>query len=419
MHLNDRFLPARTEQHFYNWLLLSVCLLLTACSSGDDQADDSDHTGLESSETPYFEVAPSWPLPLPEEWILGQVAGIHVDSEDLIWIAQRPASLTAHESAAAADPPISMCCSPAPAIIAFNREGDVVHAWDSGEGFEYADEMGFRGGSFPHGIHVDHNGYVWVGGGIHQHHVLKFSREGELLMQIGEPAETGGSNDTERLGGPADMAVDPETNEIYIADGYVNRRVIVFDAETGEYRRHWGAYGEEPHDDPLGYDHIGPDRDDPERQFRGAVHGIVISADGLVYVTDRENSRIQVFEKDGTFVEEVFVRPETRSTGSTWDMNRDEDGYEQALADLIPGSTWDLALSDDPEQKWLYVADGTNNVVWMMDRSSLEVIDHFGRGGKQAGHFGWLHNIAVDSDGTIYTAEVAQEKRIQKFIRLR
>ncbi len=296
----------------------------------------------------------------------------------------------------------------------------MVQAWDSADEFEWADtRIGFRGGSYPHGIYVDHLDNVWVGGGIHQHHVLKFTQDGELLLQIGEIDRTGGSNSEELLGGPTDMVVDPETNEIYISDGYVNRRVIVFDAETGEYRRHWGAYGEEPHDEPLDFDNLGSDGIDTARQFRGAVHGIIISHDGLVYVTDRENNRIQVFQKDGTFVEEVLVRPETRSTGSTWDMSAGEDGFEQALADLIPGSAWDVAVSKDPQQRWLYVADGTNNVVWILQRSTLEVQGHFGHGGKNAGQFGWLHNLAVDSKGNIYTSEVSQDKRVQKFNRIR
>ncbi len=397
-------------KHILIWLLLG---LLISCE--EDHLDRSF-----SGEIPQFDVDAAWPQPLQNNWMLGQVAGIFVDNRDHVWIAQRPSSLTLHEAAAAQDPPVSRCCVPAPSIIEFAPDGSVVQAWDSADGFEWADTaIGFRGGSYPHGIYVDHLDHVWVGGGIHQHHVLKFTRDGELLLKIGEMNRTGGSNNTELLGGPADMVVDPETNEIFIADGYINRRVIVFDAETGEYRRHWGAYGEEPHDESLGFDNTGADRTDPARQFRGAVHGIIISNDEQVYVTDRENNRIQVFLKDGTFVEEVFVRPETRSTGSTWDMSPTDDGYEQALADLVPGSTWDVALSEDPDQQWLYVADGTNNVVWIMERSTLEVKGHFGQGGKNAGHFGWLHNLAVDSRGNIYTSEVAQDKRVQKFTRTR
>lgn len=415
MVMTDMFRLSR----FFPFFMAGGLFLMVACDdpgqAGQQEQDGPADQG--STLVPEYEVDPLWPKPLPENWMLGQVAGVHVDSRDHVWIAHRPSSLTRHESAAAMDPPASLCCVPAPSIIEFDPDGNVVRAWSSPDGYEWADtRIGFRGGSFPHGIYIDHQENVWVGGGIHQHHVLKFSKEGELLMTIGEAGRTGGSNSRELLGGPTSMVVDPETNEIYIADGYVNRRVIVFDAESGEYKRHWGAYGEVPHDEPLGYDNIGPGPDSA-RQFRGAVHSIVISRDALVYVTDRENNRIQIFRKDGAFVDEVFVRPQTGSTGSTWDLPRDDRSYEQALADLIPGSAWDVALSEDPEQRWLYLADGTNNVVWILDRTTLEVVGHFGRGGKQPGQFGWLHNIAVDSKGNIYTAEVAQEKRVQKFVR--
>ncbi|MGM0506386.1 MAG: hypothetical protein ACQER4_04280 [Bacteroidota bacterium] len=396
---------------------LTLLLLGSSCQSERSEQNDAANTVHDPSVVPTFRVEPLWPDPLPENWMMGQVAGVAVDREDRIWIAHRPSSLTLHEAAATTDPPTSLCCQPAPSVMAFSPEGELLHAWSTPQNFEFADDLGFKGGSFPHGIHVDHNGYVWVGGGIHQHQVLKFTEEGEHLLTIGDPAVRGDSNSEEHLGGPASMLVDPETNELYVADGYRNRRVIVFDAETGAYRRHWGAYGERPHDESLGYDFIGPDRDDPERQFRGAVHGLALAKDGRLYVTDRENSRIQIFERDGTFVDELFVHPETRASGSTWDMEPGSPGYEQALADLVPGSTWDVALSEDEEQRWLYVADGTNNRIWIVNRETLQVEGHFGRGGKQAGQFGWLHNLAVDSNGNLYTGEVAQEKRAQKFVK--
>ena len=189
------------------------------------------------------------------------------------------------------------------------------------------------------------------------------------------------------------MVVDPETNEVYIADGYGNRRVIVFDAETGEYRRHWGAYGDRPDDLELpAYD----PQAEPIRQFRSPVHDVTIAADGLVYVADRTNNRIQVYRKDGEFVREAFVRPATLGSGS------------------VSGVT----LSTDADQRWLFVPDGTNNVVWILDRPSLEVVDHFGRLGKNAGQFYILHNLAIDSRGNLYTTEVNVGQRLQKFDRI-
>jgi DNA-binding beta-propeller fold protein YncE len=195
---------------------------------------------------------------------------------------------------------------------------------------------------------------------------------------------TGGSNDTELLGNPADTEVDPETNEVYVADGYLNKRVIVFDADTGEYKRHWGAYGEPPSDDPNA----------PEgSQFGNPVHCVRITEDGLVYVCDRTNNRVQVFEKDGSFVKEFKIEPDTLGNGSTWDVD----------------------VSSDRRQRFLYNADGENNYVWILKRANDEILTTFGRNGRYAGQFHWVHNLVVDSRGNIYTAEVDTGKRVQKF----
>ena len=245
-----------------------------------------------------------------------------------------------------------------------------------------------------HGIHIDHEGHVWIGGNAADDaHILKFTADGEFLLQIGRPGQSRGSNDTENLGRPAGIRVDPEANEVYVADGYGNRRVIVFDADSGEYKRHWGAYGERPDDSELTpYD---PEAE-PIRHYRSPVHDVAIADDGLVYVADRTNDRLQVFRKDGTFLREAFVRPETLGSGS------------------VSGVT----LSVDADQRWLFIPDGTNNVIWILDRESLEVVDRFGRMGKYAGQFYRLHNLAIDSRGNLYTTEVNVGQRIQKFDRL-
>ncbi|MDQ3440678.1 MAG: hypothetical protein M3478_10055, partial [Planctomycetota bacterium] len=344
-----------------------------------------------------YRVDASWPKRLPNNWIVGQVSGLAVDTNDHIWIIHRPASLTAEEAAAAQKPPTAMCCVPAPPIIEFDGDGNVVQAWGGpGAGYDWF--------QLEHGIHVDAQGNVWVGGnGDNDNHVLKFSRDGKFLLQIGQTGRRLGSNDTTTLGGPAAVEVDAAANEVYIADGYKNKRIVVFDATTGAYKRHWGAYGGTPVDGPLippneqtlnaePYDPATP----PSRQFRGPVHGVALSTDGLVYVTDRMGNRVQVFRKDGTYVEEVMIRPETRSLGTAWDV----------------------ALSRDPEQRWLTVSDGSNHVVWLLDRKTLELEAPFGSGGRNAGQFGWVHNLDIDSKGNVYTAEVETGKRVQKFARL-
>jgi sugar lactone lactonase YvrE len=334
--------------------------------------------GRKGRVAPRFVVDPFWPKPLPNQWLLGQVAGIAVDAEDHIWIVQRPRSLTEDEAGAAQDPPRSDCCVPAPPVMEFDSKGNVLQAWGGpAAGYEWPENE--------HGIFVDHEDNVWIAGnGENDHQVLKFTHDGTFLLQIGRAGTTGGSNDTELLGNPADTEVDPDTNEVYVADGYLNKRVIVFDADTGEYKRHWGAYGEPPSDDPNA----------PEgTQFGNPVHCVRITDDGLVYVCDRANNRIQVFEKDGTFVREFEIEPDTLGNGSTWDVD----------------------VSHDRRQTFLYNADGENNYVWILRRASDQILTTFGRNGRYAGQFHWVHNLVVDSRGNMYTAEVDTGKRVQKF----
>jgi DNA-binding beta-propeller fold protein YncE len=337
------------------------------------------------SETPHYVVDPFWPKPLPNRWGIGQVAGIAVDSRDHIWIIQRPRSLTVDEAGAAQNPPRSECCVPAPSVMVFDVDGNLVRAW-GGPGHHPSWPEG------EHGIFVDHRDNVWIAGNANNDHVvLKFTLDGRFLMQIGEHRVTGGSNDTARLGRPADMEVDPETNEVYVADGYQNRRVIVFDGDTGAYRRHWGAYGRPPIPDAQlpAYNPA----EGPAQTFRNPVHCVRIARDGMVYVCDRVNNRIQVFRKDGTFVREFFVARNTLGNGSVWDI------------DLLP----------DREQSTLITADGENQGVWLLARGSGDVVNRFGRNGRMAGEFHWIHNLAVDSRGNVYTAEVDTGKRTQRF----
>ncbi|NNE69994.1 MAG: DUF2437 domain-containing protein [Rhodothermales bacterium] len=328
-----------------------------------------------------FEVDAAWPKPLPNNWILGQSSGVDVDADGNIWVLQRPLTLTAREAGAVQNPPISACCRPAPSVIQFSPEGDVLRAWGG-------PDSGMRWPRSEHGLFVDDAGHIWIGsnGGGDQV-VMKFTMDGEKLLQIGEWGETGGSMHQSLLGQPADVAVSD--GEVYIADGYGNRRIVVFDAETGAYKRHWGAYGDEPHDDDLPEFMPGDDQE----SFRSPVHAVRISNDGKVYVADRVNNRVQVFSKLGEFLEEGYVAPKT----------------------LSMGSVWDIELSRDADQTYLYVPDGTNQTVWVLRRDGLEVVGSFGRGGRQAGQFGWIHNIAMDAQGNVYTTEVDDYKRVQKF----
>jgi DNA-binding beta-propeller fold protein YncE len=346
---------------------------------------------------PRFEVDPFWPKPLPNQWLVGSIAGVWVDARDHVWITHRPKTLQPNETRSGS--------KAAPPVIEFDAAGHVVSAWGGpGEGYEWPE--------LEHGIYVDHTDHVWLGGGGQTDaQVLKFTRDGRFVMQIGRQGKNGGSNDTANLGGPSNMTVDRETNELYVSDGYVNHRVIVFDASTGAYKRHWGAYGKRPDDSyfeekgeklpapfsgvvqhenrPSQYDPDGP----PSPQFR-IVHAVRIASDGLVYVCDRTNDRVQVFRKDGTFVRERFIAKHT----------------------LGSGSVWDVGFSVDPQQTFLFVNDGTNQRVRVLRRDTLEVVSEFGSAGRWAGQFYGAHNLAVDSQGNLFIGETYEGKRVQKFV---
>jgi glyoxylase-like metal-dependent hydrolase (beta-lactamase superfamily II) len=348
-------------------------------------------------QRPLYQVDPFWPKPLPNHWLVGAVAGVAVDAKDHVWITHRPSTLQPNETRSG--------WRAAPPVLEFDRDGTLISAWGGpGAGYEWP--------QLEHGIYIDHRDHVWLGGGGDKDaQILKFTRDGKFLMQIGHQGKGQGSNDTTNLGGAASMVVDPAANELYVADGYVNHRVIVFDADTGAYKRHWGAYGKKPddsyfqkagerlpgpfsgtvqHEDkPSQYDPDGP----PPPQFR-IVHAVRIANDGLVYVCDRTNNRLQVFHKDGTFVREVFLAK--RTFGS--------------------GSVWDIGFSPDPQQTFATVIDGTNQQVYVLRRDSLELVDTFGGGGHWAGQFYGAHNLAVDSTGNLFITETYEGKRVQRFI---
>jgi DNA-binding beta-propeller fold protein YncE len=361
-----------------------------------------------TAQVPRFEVDPLWPKPLPNHWILGNAIGVSVDSRDHIWIIHRGGSLERMESYAAASPPAAECCAPAPPILEFDQEGNLVGHWGGpGPGYDWPLSN--------HGITVDYKGNVWIGGNgqgpqpgqgaqaqaqneqlpgtgrYNDSMVLKFTRDGKFLLQIGRPGMSRGSNDLENLRGPAKLFVDSAANEVYVADGYGNHRVAVFDADTGKYKRHWGAYGKQPEDINLGlYDPAAP----PALQFRNPVHCAELANDGQLYVCDRANDRIQVFKRDGTFVKEAFIAKQT----------------------LGDGSVWDIAFSKDPQQKYIYLADGSNEKVYVILRETLEILTSFGDGGRQPGAFYAVHSIATDSKGNIYTTETYRGQRVQKFV---
>ena len=370
--------------------ILVLYFVLPFATGACGGAMDSDVDTAQSPATlatggiPMFQVDTSWPKEMPNLWILGSVTSVFVDSNDHVWITHLPETLTPEETSAVQDPPIGECCLPAPVVIEFDADGNVVQGWGDPSTQDVSE--------FPrnaHGLFIDHEDNVWIGTFRH-HRVMKFTRSGQLLMTIGEYDNNRGSNDTNFLGGPAGIWVDPEDNEVFIADGYRNRRVVVYDGDTGDYLRHWGAYGEVP-DDSYSYAQEGPEGS-PPRQF-STVHGVVGANDGLIYVADRRGNRIQVFQQNGEFVMEKIIAPET----------------------LASGSAFVIALSPDDNQEWLYLADGTNHKVWILHREDLEIVGQFGRGGRQVGQFLRPHGMGIDSHGNLYVGEASTGRRVQKF----
>ena len=363
------------------WIALGTLLVALA---GIERAAAA--RAAQPQSAPGFQVDPFWPK-MPPQWIIGQVAGLAVDSRDHVWILQRPWSVPDDEKAQNPEAP---CCTPGPPVMEFDAAGNFIQGWGGpGDGYEWpADE---------HALHVDYKDNVWISsaGGPRlrertENQILKFTRAGKFLFQVGHRGKSKGSLDTENFNNAADIFVYSKTNEVFVADGYVNRRVIVLDADTGKFKRMWGAYGNQPDDAAPN----GPVYDGPGAQQFNLVHGVRVSDDGFVYVAERRNNRVQVFTVDGKFVREIFVERKTK----------------------LLGTAFSIAFSPGGQQQYLYLADAGNGLVHVFDRDSMSEVGRFGRIGRYAGQFVFLHNVATDSQGNVYTAEVGNGHRVQKFL---
>ena len=374
-------------------------------------------------EMPTFQVDPSWPKKLPNNWVWGPVSGVTVDAQDHAWVITRPREIVRPEDKGK---------TPAPSVLEFDEAGNFMQGWGGpGEGYEWPDAE--------HGVTVDSKGYVWIAGrGKDDDQILKFTNTGKFVMQIGHSAQSKGNTDTANLNLPADVTVYSKTNEVFVADGYGNRRVIVFDAETGKYKRMWGAFGNVPtdpekwdipsgwkgtvgHDDSFSPDDLeGQETLDAEQgpqQFAN-VHSVRVSNDGLVYVCDRKNQRVQIFTLDGKYLAQIFISrgkmAPSNATGTLFGRPRKEIVNEVLKsADTASRTTF----SPDPEQRYLYVIDRRHQRILILDRKTLQILGSFGGGvGDQPGQFYVLHDMATDSHGNFYMAEIKEGSRAQKFV---
>jgi hypothetical protein len=363
-------------------------------------------------QIPTFQVDSSWPQ-VPSKWVLGLVSGVAVDGQDHIWVLHRPRTVKPEQKGMAA-----------PALLEFDATGKFIQAWGGpGEGYEWPNTE--------HGVAFDHKGNVWIAGSAEQDaQILKFTRTGKFLMQFGRSGQSKGNTDTQNVRGAADVTISPKTNEVFVADGYNNRRIIVFDADTGAYKRMWGAFGNVPTDPPPSPGRGGRGRGNglppPDSSVEGPgtdqfnlVHSVRSSNDGLVYVSDRANKRVQVFTLDGKYVTQVFISrvktPPSTLPGTAFGRPLSELANSLVNAGMTASRT---AFSPDREQRFLYVIDRPRQQIAILDRKSLEILGYFGDGiGSAPGQFYILHDIAVDSKGNVYTAEVNEQgnRRAQKF----
>jgi len=340
-------------------------------------------------QAPRFEVDPTFPQALPNGMYQGQSIGLWVDkTNDHVWIVHRPDVLDAFEGSAQQTPPTGECCKEAPPILEFDPSGKLLRSWGGkdGPGYQWPDSN--------HGLNIDNKGNVWIGGnGGQDGHVLKFTQDGKFIMQVGKKGVTQDSMAKDHFFQVAETFFHAPANEVYVSDGYGNRRVAVIDADTGVVKRIWGAYGRPP-DDAGSRAQGGYDPTVTYQHFRGPVHCAKVSVDGLVYVCDRTSNRIQVFKTDGTFIREIYTQRDSRGDGTTWDVE----------------------FSNDKEQKFLYVADGRNQKIRIFDRASMTQLTSFGKGGHYPGEWYSLHSIAADSKGNLYTVETYQGRRVQRFL---
>lgn len=362
---------------------------LVALGIGQSKLQEPSIAASNDTMAPAFQVDPLWPKPLPNHWITGNTIGVDVDDRDHIFTVHRNTeNMFGGRTEIGLALGVAECCTPAPPILEYDIEGNLINAWGGpveGAPYQWPESN--------HGIEVAANGDVWIGGnGGPDSHVLVFSRDGEYIRTVGVPGEEFDSNSTTAFGRVAEIAIDEEAGEAYFADGYVNKRVAVVDVATGAFKRYWGAYGSSTVDDDAD-DTYTPGEPGPD-VFRGPVHCAEPSNDGLIYVCDRGADRVQVFRPDGTFVSEHIYNPAT----------------------LAQGSTWDIAFSPDEDQEFIYLADGQNFKISIIDRASMEVLYTFGDGGRQPGLFYAPHSIATDSEGNIYTTETYEGKRVQKFL---
>ncbi len=360
--------------------------------------------GAQAQTAPRYKFDPDWPKPLPNKWKMGGVTGLAVDKDDNVWVLNRPNDTLDIEGHAGLNPPTADCCIRPPAMVHIDKNGNVIGSFDAPQG---------------HGMDVDSQGFVYIG----QNTVRKYDpKTGMMVKEVArapEPQPQGGGA-RGRGADPAAQAaavaafrakyppttpmivgqieeirLDEPAREMYVADSYLGGRVMVFDIDTFAFKRGWGAYGK-----PLSQisindaDHAYTPNGPMPKEFRGHLT-LNFSNDGLVYAADRNANRIHVTDKQGKYMNKEFVLAPSTGEG---------------------GSTGGVAFSPDKAQRLLFISDLTNNHIWFLNRADGKVLGQMGSMGENGGQWFGLHMIAVDSKGNIYTGEVFNGERVQRFI---
>ncbi len=379
---------------------------------------------VDANGAPQYRVDPFWPKPLPNRWSMQQVVGIHVDQMDHVWFLNRARAALPIELAAEPDPAAALCCVRGPEVIEVDQEGNVLTAW-GGPGYHPLWP------TYLQTVIADSKGFVWIAGEAAQDSILKFTRDGEFVWDFGHrPPKLGTDADNRTSQTPETnqdvnaivnkgrFQLDEVANEIYIID---QKRVTVFNASTGAFKRGWGGHGmplSEITNDPIpGYVWDGGPPPE-ERNFSPTLHFIEISRDRRVYVGERGQNRIQVFTTDGEWLQDIYVSPTTPAQRGNCGGLNDGPGAPVPVGTFyrsICGSMYKMVISKDPQQKYLFVADAHNDVVWTVDRQSGETLGYFGGNGRLAGQLHFPNAIGIDTRGNVFVGEVDNGKRIQKF----
>ena len=405
-------------------LAAGLCGIVALAFGSTVAAQVVDGQAVDENGAPQYIVDPFWPKPLPNQWSMQQVTGLFVDHMEHIWFINRGRAAIPIELTAELGPGAALCCVRGPEIIELDQEGNVLNAW-GGPGYHPLWP------TYLQTVIPDSNGYVWISGEAAQDSILKFTRDGEFVWDFGRrPPRTGtdadlrtsqtpeNNQDVEEIVNVGRFQLDEVANEIYIID---QKRVTVYDASTGEFKRGWGGHGmplSEITNDPIpGYEWTGEPPPE-EENFVPTIHFIEISRDRRVYIGERGQNRIQVFTPEGEWLQDIYVSPNTPTQRGRCAGMRENPANPWPVGTFyssICGSMYKMIISKDPEQKYLFVADAHNDVVWTVERESGETLGYFGGNGRLAGQFHFANAIGIDSFGNIFVGEVDTAKRIQKF----